>query len=657
MVRETSWKWRGNFYDPEMPVSCELHYGFWDEVTERFAPKGLDQFWLRRVDRKLDDISFPALNPVDNLGYSALNVLRDMLRGAPSVQSVYELARFLHTHADNESFWKTRRESHDDSLRRLEAISFRLAFEWFTPRLSEETQQEIDCLPTAVQMWFQEYARSPLTAWFRENKDGVWLHLSLLDSFRNKQSVLRKRLLPTRVPNIERVDVPSPSKKTPAAPDRSWSRRARYCSHMLSRAGTHARILPSTLWRGTRLWWSANTLGKEFCTFFAASILYNFGLCIFFFLYNLYLLDRGFKEDVIGLVTSAFGLGTIIGTIPAGMLAQRIGLRKTLILTFSLVSVVSALRSLPLAEPPLLVLAFFAGAFATIWAVSVLPAVAQLTSEKNRPVGFSIIFSSGIAVGIVGGQAAGHLPGWLEHAGPLITAARAKQEALLIACSIVALATWLVSRLKFTSIPARETKFYPLNPFLLRYLPAMAVWTLALGAVSPFFNVYFSQYLRMPVKQIGTVFSISYVSQAVTVLAAPVIFRKCGLVTGIMYMQIATAVALGCLAAIPGASGAVPVYIAYISFQWMSQPGMLSLLMNQVAPSERTGASALNFLVSNASHAIAAAAAGVSLVRFGYPAVMKATACIALIAAFSFRLLLGRNTLPVPQSSPTSLGL
>src|SRR4029077_2402245 len=133
---------------------------------------------------------------------------------------------------------------------------------------------------------------------------------------------------------------------------------------------------------------------------------------IFFFLYNLYLLDRGFKEDVIGLVTSASAVGSIIGTIPAGMLAQRFGLRKTLILTFAILSVVSALRSLPLAEPSLLALAFIAGAVSTIWAVSILPAIAQLTNEKNRPIGFSISFSSGIGVGILGGLAGSRLPGW-----------------------------------------------------------------------------------------------------------------------------------------------------------------------------------------------------------------------------------------------------
>jgi predicted MFS family arabinose efflux permease len=98
-------------------------------------------------------------------------------------------------------------------------------------------------------------------------------------------------------------------------------------------------------------------------------------------------------------------------------------------------------------------------------------------------------------------------------------------------------------------------------------------------------------------------------------------------------------------------SGAATIYIMYVAFLWMSEPGMLSLLMNQVAPSEQTGASAMNFLVTNISQAIAAAAAGASFVKFGYPAVLGVTAGIGLIAAVMFRVLLGREAEPVSQPS------
>jgi predicted MFS family arabinose efflux permease len=133
------------------------------------------------------------------------------------------------------------------------------------------------------------------------------------------------------------------------------------------------------------------------------------------------------------------------------------------------------------------------------------------------------------------------------------------------------------------------------------------------------------------------------------ILASPVIFRRFGLVTGIMYTQIAAAISLGCLAVIPGASVAALVYAGYSAFQWMSEPGMFSLLMSRVADSERAGASALNFLVISSSQALAAAVAGASFGRFGYPTVLAVIALVALGAAVAFRAMLGKDLVTVPN--------
>jgi predicted MFS family arabinose efflux permease len=404
-----------------------------------------------------------------------------------------------------------------------------------------------------------------------------------------------------------------------------------------------------------RSWWAKKNVGKEFWTFFAASFFFVFGMFIFFLLYNLYLLDRGFKEHFVGLLTSVWSVGSIVGTVPAGIIAQRYGLRSALLLCVTLAPLIFALRALLGGEASLLVLSFLGGAVLTIWAVCISPAVAQLTSAAGRPFGFSLIFSSGIAVGILGGQIGGHLPGWLMHAGPAVTPLRAKQLALLVSCGMVALAALPISRLRFDSAPTREKRLYPRNPFLLRYLPAIALWSLAAGAFSPFFNVYLSQHLRLQVNQIGTIFSGSQLVQVAAMLLAPLVLKKFGLVTGIMYTQIAAALALASLAAVHAASAAAVIFMCYTGFQWMSEPGMYSLLMNQVAPSEQTGASSLNFLVVNVSQAVAALASGAAFERFGYPAVLGVIAGVAFFAGCAFRYLLGRSPAPVPQSVPAEV--
>ena len=111
-------------------------------------------------------------------------------------------------------------------------------------------------------------------------------------------------------------------------------------------------------------------------------------------------------------------------------------------------------------------------------------------------------------------------------------------------------------------------------------------------------------------------------------------------------MQIVTAVALGMLTLGPPGLLAGAVYAGYMAFQYMSEPGMYSLLMDGVEAPERSGASALNFLVIFGGQAVAAVAAGFGVRKFGYSIVLAAAAVTALIAGVMFRVLLDRRHQP-----------
>ena len=63
-----------------------------------------------------------------------------------------------------------------------------------------------------------------------------------------------------------------------------------------------------------------------------------------------------------------------------------------------------------------------------------------------------------------------------------------------------------------------------------------------------------------------------------------------------------------------------------MSFQWMSEPGLNTLLMNHVTERERSGASALNYVVAFGAQALAAFAGGALFTRFGYGPALAAAA-------------------------------
>jgi MFS family permease len=630
MIRRTGWQWRGDYFDVEMPLSLELHFRLWDEQTERFGPEGLADFWARRQKRELDGLQYTALHPVDALANSALHLLRHLLRGELRPSHVYELASFLHHNSGDACLWGAWVEWHPESLRRLEAISFALAQRWFDCRMPSAVFQQVERLPQEAARWMEMYSLSPLARIFNPNKDELWLHWNLLDSSADRLSLLRRRLLPQQLP--PRVD--------PASARQYWS-------YLVSRCRYHLGAMPSVGWSAVRWFVTVPKLGAQFWRFYAAFFLFNFGLFIFFLLYNLYLFQLGFHEDFLGLVSSAMTGGSIAGSLLSALAIRRFGLRNTLAGCFVLVACIAALRACITPAPALLALACAAGIVTAAWAVCLSPAVAQLTAEKNRPVAFSFIFSTGILIGVLGGLAGGRLPGLLAQFHLAGSGVESYRGALLAGCALVLLAVWPLSRVKIAAPPPSERRFYRPSPLVTRFLVAIAAWNLGVGIFNPFLNIFFSR-LRMPVEQIGSLFSAAHVAQAGAVLMAPVVLRRFGLTRGVSGMQFATALALLTLSAAAGPLSAGLAFAAYTMSQYMTEPGMFTFLMDGVPAEERSNASALNFLVTFAAQAIVAAIAGRMLARFGYPPVLVAAAIICALAALLFRVLLAKPNPPAP---------
>jgi len=255
LVRKTGWQWREDYFDTDIPLSVDLHFQFWNERLERLPAPGTEEFWTRRTTLPISGLELPVLDSVDALGYAALHALRHLLRGSLSPNHVYEIAMVLDAFAEDESFWERWRRLHPPQLRRLEAVLFRLAAEWFGARLAELVSEEIRRLSPATQVWFDEFAASPACVPFDSNKNELWLHCSLAPSRRAAWSVAARRLLPRNLP---------PRASTMHVPDAqmTWRTRLRalsgYVTYSMSRVRHHLAALPQMASSGMRWWWKTN---------------------------------------------------------------------------------------------------------------------------------------------------------------------------------------------------------------------------------------------------------------------------------------------------------------------------------------------------------------------------------------------------------------
>jgi hypothetical protein len=223
LVRPSDWSWRGDYYDPDMPIPVELHSSVWSAERDRIHSSGMDAFWSRRGLIEVNGLEVPALADVDRLAFAALHALRHILRHDAKPAHVLELSRFLEAREGDRAFWDRWLELHPPDLRALQAVAFRFAHEWFGCKLPKAAAQL-----APVEAWFNDFAWSPVANLAGPNKDTVWLHLALVRNWRDRVRVFCERMLPLRLPHHEKL-----------------SGRLRY----------HAGALAPALASGVRWWW------------------------------------------------------------------------------------------------------------------------------------------------------------------------------------------------------------------------------------------------------------------------------------------------------------------------------------------------------------------------------------------------------------------
>ena len=320
MIREIDWQWRGDYFARDLPIPVDLHYQLWDEGMEAIAGPSEKGIWARRHPLSPDNHVL-VLDTVDTLTFAALHLLMHLLHGDVRLQRAWEIAYFLQTRSADEDFWAHWRLTYSPDVRELQIVVFCLASLWFNCSLPDLVAREAESLSEDIKLWIQKYAWSPIEALFFPNKDELWLNFCLVRSWQGRIRVFCRRLLPINSANFTNNFEARTALDGPKQPNIGLS-------FLLRRAAHHARTFLPTCRNGLRWWFYRKGLPHDFLIFLCASALFDFGEFIFFLLYNLYLLDFGYREKFLGQLAAVLTAGTLAGVIPAAAFTNRVGLRK-----------------------------------------------------------------------------------------------------------------------------------------------------------------------------------------------------------------------------------------------------------------------------------------------------------------------------------------
>jgi hypothetical protein len=227
-------EWKGNMYDPDLALGIDLHFCLWNSAVTRVNFPETELFWRRRVQRRWGRFSFWSLGDVDQLGFFALHVLRDIFRGDWIVHHVLELAAFLDRRANDQDFWAQWQKLHTPRLRQAQAIAFLVAHTWFSAQLSDAAREEIAAIPASLMRWIETLGGCPLEASYRRTKEGRLLQFLMTESWSAKLHALRHALLPSVFTMPSRTELRARNHgKENRGPDRYYLDRIAWLGHQL----------------------------------------------------------------------------------------------------------------------------------------------------------------------------------------------------------------------------------------------------------------------------------------------------------------------------------------------------------------------------------------------------------------------------------------
>ena len=197
---------------------------------------------------------------------------------------------------------------------------------------------------------------------------------------------------------------------------------------------------------------SVSGLPREFWWLWTSTLVNRLGAFVATFMALYLTLDRGYSASYAGLVASLHGLGGVVSSLGAGVLADRLGRRPTLLI--AQVSTAASVALLGFMHDPVAIagVAFLVGAASNASRPAVQAMLADIVRPEDRVRAFSLNYWA-INLGFaVSSMAAGFIAEFSYLAGFLIEAG------MTLACALVVFAKLPESRPVLVTTGAAEAK-------------------------------------------------------------------------------------------------------------------------------------------------------------------------------------------------------
>ncbi len=394
--------------------------------------------------------------------------------------------------------------------------------------------------------------------------------------------------------------------------------------------------------------------------FLVSNALFSISGGIWGVIFNLYLIDVGFRKDFVGYMLSVGEVAMGLGALPAGLLCDRIRRRRSFLfatlsgIVFGFVQVFTLNGSVLLATSLL-----SGGISSALFIVAWAPFMVEHSTPEDRVYLFSMSSVLGWGLGMVGNIVGGVLP---ETFALLLNTSSSDflVSRMTLICSLAFQVSGLIP-LYFikekVGSPSEQQKAFSFKAIkskatITKLVLVTALMGLGSGFIVPLFNVFFSSKLGASKAEIGTIFALGQIGVAAGTLLMPAVAEKLGKVKTVSGVQLLSIPFILAIVLSPNIAWAAPPYIVRLSLMNMVGPLRDSFSMEVIYAGERATTSGLNGMSWSILRAGGTAVAG-GMMESGDFLLPYLLTTILYAASSILYLLFFLRTKPVDRSTKT----
>jgi MFS family permease len=337
--------------------------------------------------------------------------------------------------------------------------------------------------------------------------------------------------------------------------------------------------------------------GRSTVLFLTATVIDGIIISGWQLFFNFFILSRGFDRQFLGLVNAMPSLAALLFSIPLGMLSDRIGRKKSMLLGLAIAMVSYASLVMMSSASGLIILSFLVGVGNTLYTISQAPFLMGISTSENRALLFSLNFGLNTLAGAVGNLFAGQLPATFGRLLNVSADSTMAYEAVLLSCvvlgSFALVPIFFIHELPLSN-PGRQvqkrTGFFSvfLKPMVWRlFLPNLL---LGIGAsiLIPYMNIFFRERFSLPDGVLGLLFSLSALLTGLGTIVGPFLAR--GLQSKVKTIVLTQGVSLIFLLLTgfaPMAWLAATGFLLRTALMNMANPLFSAFAMEQITPDEQ----------------------------------------------------------------------